>query len=355
MPSAKTEFFLTPQGRFCWPYLDQPRTTDMVGKTLDEPKYEVVLYIPKTSADRNQDRAFLALSQKVMEVVLQQFRGQWPQISPRGEWLDWPIDDCDADAAGLEKAPWGRGCWRIRLSGGKFPPKVVDGGNNDLRQFIGINGQFRDGVFKGGDYGIASVNCYGWEFSNVKKGVSFGLEGVKKTADGDPIGGGGRSANEIFGAPTGQPQPAYGAGRLRLCRRARGTAWRRPPDRSTRLLRRAGMPHRQRRRSRWAVRTQATRRPQRRSMGALRRFREATRLRPPPTLRPRRRAGCRQPLRSRVLQSARDECALFATTKRALKSPSSTSARAVMRPTLRRRFFASAGASTTSRRKSRFW
>ena len=149
--SIKTDFFHTPEGRFAYCFLDTPRTKDPAGKPLERPKYETAFYIPKTNPDPRQCRVYTFLSAKVMEVVQLAFRGTWPMRN----WDNWPIHDCDADPKELANAPWGRGCWRVRLSGGDIRPRVVDIGNNDIP--LDIAGSFRG--FKSGDYGIASINC----------------------------------------------------------------------------------------------------------------------------------------------------------------------------------------------------
>lgn len=205
MANHKTNFFMTPEGRFAYCFLDMPRTADAAGKQLDEPRYECVMYLPKTSNDPRTCTTYQLLAKNIQEVLRVQFGNNWPMIDPRtGVWTDYPIHDCDLYAEELQKAPWGAGHWRIRLSAGKFPPVVVDATNNKIA--VDITGRFR--TFKagggGGDFGISSINCYGYENQTFKKkGVSFGLEGIKKFRDGDPIGGGQRPVEAIFGAPTG--------------------------------------------------------------------------------------------------------------------------------------------------------
>lgn len=207
--SYKTEFKTTPmEGRFAWCFLDQPRTEDMNGKKLETPRYECAFYFPKTDRDPNKCRNYAFFGALAFEVVQNAYRGQWPMIGRDGSWTDWPIDDCDADTDGIAKYPWQSGMWRVRLSAGKFRPRVFDPGNNLID--LGVDGKFRPGTFKGsdgigGDFGLASVNAYEWEFGQARKGVSFGVEGIKVTQQGDQIGGGGRPVEAMFGSPTGQP------------------------------------------------------------------------------------------------------------------------------------------------------
>ena len=111
--------------------------------------------------------------------------------------------------------------WAVRLSGGKYRPRVFDAGNNPIE--LGVDGKFRPGTIKGGDgiggdWAMVSVNAYEWDYGASRKGVSFGVEGIKVTRQDEQIGGGGRSGEAMFGAPTGQPvfggappQGGYGA------------------------------------------------------------------------------------------------------------------------------------------------
>ena len=219
--SYKTEFKTGPmEGRLAWCFLDQPRTVDMNGKPKDKPSYECAYYFPKTHADPRQCRNYAFFAQMALEVVQNAYRGAWPMIGPGGVWTDWPIDDCDTPAI-ADKYPWARGMWAVRLSGGKYRPRVFDANNNQIE--LGVDGRFRPGTIKGGDgiggdWAMISVNAYEWDYGASRKGVSFGVEGIKVTRMDEQIGGGGRSGEAMFGAPTGQPvfggappAPQYGA------------------------------------------------------------------------------------------------------------------------------------------------
>ena len=206
--SYKTEFKTGPmEGRLAWCFLDQPRSVDMNGKPKDKPSYECAYYFPKTHADPRQCRNYAFFAQMALEVVQNAYRGAWPMIGPGGVWTDWPIDDCDTPAI-ADKYPWARGMWAVRLSGGKYRPRVFDANNNQIE--LGVDGRFRPGTIKGGDgiggdWAMVSVNAYEWDYGASRKGVSFGVEGIKVTRQDEQIGGGGRSGEAMFGAPTGQP------------------------------------------------------------------------------------------------------------------------------------------------------
>ena len=54
--------------------------------------------------------------------------------------------------------------------------------------------------FYSGCYGRAVVNFYAYGNGIPSKGVAVGLESAMKTEDGDNLGGGGASMNEILDA-----------------------------------------------------------------------------------------------------------------------------------------------------------
>lgn len=224
--NVRSEFFVPPfEVRFVWPHIANKRTVDFQNKPLkpEDQYYDVTMFVPKTSATPWECRNYMYIATKLMEVVRAQpgWQGQWPGALSSSGPCRWPIADCDlaqplapAQRGGtpmplnvapdfLEKNPWARGCWRITATG-NYAPRVVDQGNNDMPR--GLDGEFVG--FKSGDFGHVSMNCYAYVTGTG--GLSFGFEGVRKTRDGEPVGGGsGRSVEQMFGTPTGQP--AYGA------------------------------------------------------------------------------------------------------------------------------------------------
>ena len=204
--SVRTDFFMLPcEVRLLWPHLAEKRTTDHENKPLppDKQYYDVTILIPKTASDPAQCRNYQFLMQRMQQIIQQQFDGAWPADASRE---GWPIKDCDQDQTGLAKHPFTKGHWKIS-PWSNFQPRVVDSGNNDIPR--GLDGQFLG--FKGGDYGFVSINAWGWPNC---KGISFGVEGVKKTRDGDPVGGNQRSVSQMFGgpepAPMAPPLPSQG-------------------------------------------------------------------------------------------------------------------------------------------------
>jgi hypothetical protein len=215
MASARTDNFLIADGgqgievRFVYPYLGKKRDRDWQNKPIDpkEQWYEVQILIPKASHDLTTP-PFVgprSLVPKVWEAwcALPGVNGQWKQGAR------WPILDCDIvnppTGGGRPETepyakdnPWARGNWRINAST-KYPVTVVGPDNAHLTRDV-----YENLVgFKGGDYGLVSVHAFA--YATGTSGVSFGLEGVKKLRDGDAIGAGQRTPEQMFG---GAPAPA---------------------------------------------------------------------------------------------------------------------------------------------------
>ena len=206
---TRTDFFLLAQPgapggvecRLVWPHLAKKRTVGGPdGKTpLADPKdhyYDCTLLVPKTHADPYQCANLKPIVQRMMEVVAarKEWGGAWPPGFQNG------ITDCDTATKWAER-DYGRGHWAISPWSAAMPPRVVDQGNNDMPR--GIDGEFLG--LKSGDYVLVSLNVFGWGEPPRPCGVSFGIEAVKKSRDGEPIGSSQRSVAEIFGAPTGVP------------------------------------------------------------------------------------------------------------------------------------------------------
>ena len=223
MASSRTDnFALTANGqmvecRIVYPYLAKKREKDWQNKPI-EPKdqwYECTILIPKRPDDLLQ--APYVGPKDLVPKVWQAWVGQ-PGVN--GQWKQgarWPVLDCDivnpATGGGrpetepyVKEHPWAAGHWRISASS-NFPVRVFDQSNQDIQK--DLYGEFL--AFKGGDY--AAVSIHAWAYSTGSGGVGFGLEAVKKTRDGESIGGGQRTPEQIFGgsAPTMQ-QPALPQG-----------------------------------------------------------------------------------------------------------------------------------------------
>lgn len=208
--------------RCVWPHLAKKRTVDFQGTPLapDAQYYDASFFIPKTAAAPWECRNYMALAQQLDLVARQAWPGGWPTTLNGREPVRWPISDCDLTQLiqaqpgqpmptsnppdYLERNPWARGHWRISCKSTIAPPRMADAQNNPMT--VGMDGEYVG--FKGGDYTIVSLNVF--SYVTGTGGLAFGFEGLKKTRDGDPVGGGmGRSLEQMFGAPTGAP--AYGA------------------------------------------------------------------------------------------------------------------------------------------------
>ena len=191
MANSRTDFFPTVEGRLVWTHLTQKKSRDFQGKDIPvaDQYYETSFLIPKAAGDWTT-APYLgpeAIASKVWEAASGQTKwgGQWRQGAR------WPIIDCDADRNFLEKNPWAAGHWKLTASS-DYPPKMVNAAGQDI--IAGVGDQI-----KSGDYGRISINAYAYDTG--VGGVSFGIEGVMKTRNGDPVGGGGsRSPEQMFGA-----------------------------------------------------------------------------------------------------------------------------------------------------------
>lgn len=223
MASSRTDnFALTANGqivecRIVYPYLGKKRDKDWQNKPIDpkDQEYECTILIPKRPDDLLQ-QPYVGPKDLVPHVWaawagLPGVNGQW---RPGGRW---PILDCDIvnppTGGGqpekepfAKERPWSAGHWRIKASS-NFPVRVFDQMNNDIGK--DVYGDFL--AFKGGDY--AAVSIHAWGYVTGSGGVGFGIEAVKKIRDGEAVGGGQRSPEQIFGgAPAPSAAPPLPAG-----------------------------------------------------------------------------------------------------------------------------------------------
>lgn len=90
-----------------------------------------------------------------------------------------PIWDGDGvTSTGTEFGPECKGCWVFAASAGENrPPSVVD---QNVQPII------RQTDLYSGCYGHVALSIYA--YNNQSKGIGFGLNGVQKVADGEPLG-----------------------------------------------------------------------------------------------------------------------------------------------------------------------
>ena len=165
-------------------------------------KYSVTLLIPKTDVATKQriDAAIEAAKQKGSS---DKWGGQIPPVVPI------PLHDGDGvkPSDGTPYSDECKGHWVMTASAKiDYPPDVVDQNLNPI-----IN----QSEIYSGCYARVNLNFYpyGGGTTGFRKGVGVGLGPVQKLEDGEPLGGGAKSANSVFSAVepntidpiTGQP------------------------------------------------------------------------------------------------------------------------------------------------------
>lgn len=187
-------------GRISYPHVFQPETAP--GQT--EPKYSVTLLIPKTDTATKA-----ALDAAVQAAITEGVRGYTGPIT-----LSKPVIK-DGDGLRPNGQPYGpecKGMWIIKAKS-RNKPQVVDG---QIQPIIDPTQLYA------GCYG--RVAGYMRAYAMGTTGVSFILNAVQKTGDGEPLGTPAPTAEEMFGAPAVQPPaPQYQAPVEPMA--AAGTAW----------------------------------------------------------------------------------------------------------------------------------
>ena len=177
--SKKRESVVTPEGRICFAYLFEPRS--MEGS--DKETYSVVLVFPKSTD-------ISALRKSVADAV----RAKWPEGCKGGRN---PINDGD-----LKVEEWGdefKDSWYIRASS-QCQPAVVDRRKQEILD---------PKLVWSGQYGRAVVAPYAYD-QKGNRGVSFGLDAIQITRDGERIGGGGMAAVKKFDDLPDEPAAVSG-------------------------------------------------------------------------------------------------------------------------------------------------
>ena len=172
----------TNEVRFSFVHLFRPYSA--TGKPEDE-KYSVTCLLPKTDTVTKQriDAAIAAATQKG---IAEKWNGQAPPLVPN------PIWDGDGKRSdGSDFGPECRGMWVFTAATkADRPPEVVDAALNPIMN--------QSDVYSG-MYGNANFNVFPYAFGG-KKGIGFGLTAVRKTRDGEVLGGGRITAAQAFGA-----------------------------------------------------------------------------------------------------------------------------------------------------------
>lgn len=150
-----------------------------------DPKYSLTCLLPKT--DTVTKAAFdQAIANAIQRGAQERWGGIVPPIVPN------PIHD--GDGVKQDGTPFGSECkghWVFTATSKQDYAPDVAGPN--LEPILDQSQVYS------GCYGRVSINVYPYLFG-VKKGIGFGLGAVQKLRDGEPLGGGGQTAKEAFGA-----------------------------------------------------------------------------------------------------------------------------------------------------------
>ena len=188
-------------GRISYPHLFQPEAAP--GQT--EPKYSVTLLIPKTDTATKT-----ALDAAIQAAIRECVKGYTGTIT-----LSKPVVN-DGDGPRPNGQPYGpecKGMWVVKAKS-RNKPQVVDG---QIQPIIDPTQMYA------GCYGRVAGYMRAYAMAGTT-GVSFILNAVQKTGDGEPFGAPAPTAEDMFGAPVVQSaSPAWGTPAEPAA--AAGTAW----------------------------------------------------------------------------------------------------------------------------------
>lgn len=166
------------------PYANQPG---------QEEKYSVTILLPKSDAAQKAK-----LDAVIAKATAQGKEKRWNGVVPPVV----PVPVHDGDGVRQDGNSFGaecRGCWVMTAScKADHKPPVVDGNLNPILD----GSQIYSGM-----YANVFINAYPYAFAG-KKGIGFGLGPVQKTADGESLGGGAPTAEDVFGVIGGVDQAA---------------------------------------------------------------------------------------------------------------------------------------------------
>jgi hypothetical protein len=169
MASPAKVKFVTNKVRFSFVHVFEP-APNLSGKM----KYSVSVLIPKT--DKAGVAAFNKAFEETKQANISYFGGAIPKVL-KGALRDGDLEKEDAVYAGHY----------FFNANSDLKPGVFD---ESSQAIIDPN------EFYSGCYGRASVTMYGYDI-NGTKGIAYGLNAVKKTEDGEKLGGATASANDF--------------------------------------------------------------------------------------------------------------------------------------------------------------
>lgn len=181
---------LTGEVRLSYCNLTTPRASQQDG----EPKYSVMLLIPKSDAATLNDIA-KSIEAAYEDGVTKKWGGARPQ--PKALLHD---GDGVKPTAGTPYGDECKGHYVITASS-KNKPQVVGIDN--------INSELAPGDIYSGMYARVTLNFFPYD-TGTGKGVGCGLGNVMKTKDGEPLAGGATAADDFAGVGNAvAPAPAY--------------------------------------------------------------------------------------------------------------------------------------------------
>ena len=151
-----------------------------------EEKFSVTCLLPKTDVATKQ-RIDMAIEAAKQRGLKDRWNGVMPPNVPNPVW--------DGDGVRADGTPFGpecKGCWVFTASSkADRPIEVVD---------MQLNPIIDQSQVYSGMYAQVNFTAFPY-FSAGKKGIGFGLGPVRKTRDGEVLGGGRMTAAQAFGAP----------------------------------------------------------------------------------------------------------------------------------------------------------
>lgn len=169
-----------------YPSLFKPTAFD---GNMDQAKYSTDIIIKKGSEAESQIQAeYDTVAKKALEEKKLTKSQLTPFIRPIGSTKGILID-CDDDPDRYPPEIY-RNCYILRPKS-KAKPVVVDRRNAALSE--------DENAIYGGV--IANVNVNFYAYNKIGTGIAVGLNGVQKVADGEPLGGGRPSVDQMFGEP----------------------------------------------------------------------------------------------------------------------------------------------------------
>lgn len=145
-----------------------------------KPKYSVMLLIKKSdTVTVDKINAAVQAAYEQGEGIL---RGTGQSVPPLDK-IRTPLRDGDKERP---DDPTYRGCYFMNASS-TFKPEVVDENRNEILD----SSELYSGI-----YGRASVNFFAYNHTG-NRGIGCGLQNLQKLADGEPLGGRSRAADDF--------------------------------------------------------------------------------------------------------------------------------------------------------------